>query len=193
MLRRILLAVFAGVIVMFAFFGCGDDDPVSSGTVQVPAFPNKVGSYWIYEAVDSVRQTTDTITVSIVGRQVLPGIADTASVWVMEPYDRWLGTQFGTIYVVAPQAVLDSGEVDTVKLYAWPEGMAPWLKGFYVLPFDTGSYWTEHGINSFRDSTHVMGAADAQTPLRLFKQASHLVREYSCGDECGGSGLGQIG
>jgi len=29
--------------------------------------------------------------------------------------------------------------------------------------------------------------ADAQTPLGLFKKASHLVRQYSCGDGCGGS------
>ncbi len=178
--------IHAGIIILLTLpIGCSEEKITSDKVESVDLFPNGIGTYWKYEAYDSVRQTYDTVTVSIVDTMTLFEMSHFSAVWTFSPRNQWLGIDFDTLYVTE---ILNSqsGKIrDTVRVYWWREGFEPWLRSIYIVPFGIGAYWTAVDVGLMFDSTYVQDTASTSVPAGNFAGTYQVVKIYSCGDECG--------
>lgn len=182
----ILKAIIAGILILLILlFGCGEDKITNEKTAPVDYFPNRVGTYWKYEAYDSVRQTYDTVTVSIVDTLILPEMSYPSAVWTFSPKNQWLGIPHDTLFVTEIANPQNGDTKDTAEVYWWREGFEPWLRAIYIVPFSIGEYWTSVDVALMFDSTHVQDTASISVPAGDFTGVYRVVHIYSCGDECG--------
>jgi hypothetical protein len=182
-MKSAIIIVFLAACIIAA---CNDEKSVTPQPIRVDYFPNKVGTWWVYETYDSVRNTCDTLTISIVDTLTLPGMDSPSALWLSEPnLSRWYGYTHDSLYMVDCSDFDDSNSVDSVIAYWWREGWDPWMKYFYIVPFEIGDYWTV-GFPSWPESTTVESTATVLTPKGVFAETYEIKNLYSCGDECGG-------
>jgi hypothetical protein len=89
-------------------------------------FPNKIGCQWIYKVTDTLSETIDTVTVSVIDTTTLAEHLP-ASVWVLSGKDM-IDTQY--VRVVS----------DTVTIY--PTRDISLLAAMYIYPLEVGESWT---------------------------------------------------
>ena len=119
-----MLCVACGVLVAL---GCGKKPTEPLQLDAEAGFPHAVGNWWIYDVYDSVRSTSDTVTVTIVDTTRLENGA-LATVWLYEYPDR-VDTQYVTV----------SG--DTVNMYSDRQRSTNFRSARYVLPLEVGNGW----------------------------------------------------
>lgn len=165
------------------FANSDEDEPAEAPELVVP-FPNQVGTYWVYEVVDSVHKMTDTITISIVDTVTMPGVEGVASVWTCQPTPHYVGAPPSIYYVIADPETGTGSQIDTVRTYFWSEVVQPWLISIFPLPLDPGDNWISD-LRYMYDSTYVEELIDVSVPAGEFSDVFRLTQVYSCGDECG--------
>lgn len=132
-------------------------------TFGLSQFPNKVGTAWIYEEIDSVlvrggfEVTFDTVTVTIVDDGVLES-GDSYALWEIEHPQQY---GIDTLYVVTGEERM-SLQRDSVFSILWDL--------YYEFPLAVGRYW---GIESFAPVPEVLDKEPVATSFQFFASAFH--------------------
>lgn len=180
------LACSSLLLLGIILWGCTDDEPTGPEPNSIPEFPNSVGTQWVYAVFDSIRETTDTITIAITDTTTLPQTGELASIWIFDPprrfEDRYYGHIYDSLFVVSPAS--KSGG-DTIKVYIRESAPEPaWI---YMIPMSVGDYWSWWSpYDLLPDSSHVEELTTVTTPSDTYTDVYLVSRRYNCGDECGG-------
>ena len=143
----ILAIIFLGLII-----SCSDNDDNITGSETVFSmdfFPMEVGSQWTYSVHDTILDTYDTVTFTIIDTTTVFG--EPGTVWVTVDRNYVPGIQFVTVVG------------DTVKIY-YDRSAAP--SRMLVFPLYLGNYWEFESVDGnegcyvFRDSTISVTAGD---------------------------------
>jgi hypothetical protein len=179
-----LCCLFVGII----FGGCTIDKPTVVEDTDVPYFPNSVGTKWVYAVYDSLRETSDTITITITDTVTMPQTGELASIWLFDPRpryeDRYYGHREDSLFVVRSTIPPSLGGGDTIKVYRWRASQVPaWI---YLMPMSVGEFWSCPFYDLLPDSSHVEELTTIATPSGTYNDVYRVYRLYNCGDECGG-------
>ena len=149
---RLCLALIAGgLLLLTAACHKSDSGPAGQANLTAGEFPLAVGDKWVYQVMDFLQNTTDTITLSITGVQTLPD-----------------GGKNYHCDIVQNGALVDSGayivDNDTVSYHGLNPNFYSYFGDFKLqFPFHSGSKWMGlYTLDTMRvisemDSTKVLG------------------------------------
>ena len=169
---RLYLALITGWLLLLTA-ACKKSNPTTAGQANLTAaeFPLAVGDQWVYQVMDFYSNTTDTLTLSVIGMQTLPD-----------------GGKNYRCHIIENGALVDSGayiaDNDTVSYQGLNPNQYSYFGDFkFQLPFHSGSQWIGFYPN---DTVRVISEIDSTTILgqeyqHVFslKRAFALQGEYS--------------
>lgn len=163
-IKVILSAVcLLGVVAV----GCNVNDPQKPAPQEPDPFPNTVGSWWVYERVDSLTMVTDTLTITV-SDTTPPFLPEDARIWTLS------SSKFGELNSIRVSIANDTISVRREDGVLRSEQ--------FVLPFDSGLTW--RGIvGKQRDSSEVFHMDSVDTPAETFLDIAIINRTWSSGFE----------
>lgn len=120
-MKKIILFLLVGF--NFLIIGCSNLTSPSKSDMTINDFPTKQGTYWVYKITDFVKNTSDILTVSILGNATLSN-NQLASIWEYK-YSDHTDTMFVAI------------NVDTILFYN-AQYYAPHK---FIFPLTVGNSW----------------------------------------------------
>ncbi len=151
-MKRIVLILSA---LTFLFAAC-EKEEAENIMNEAEYFPNTVNSYWKYERVDSLDNTTDTVTVTITGDTLVSN--DSYKIW---EYDY--GSRVETMYVLQSN--------DSIIFY---RSHFDWIDCLYITPFELGLEWKNPSFQP--DSSFVSSVEDVAIDGRLYQDVVLIER-----------------
>ncbi len=157
--------MFSALSLGAIFVGCGANDSRRPNPKPDP-FPNTVGSWWVYERIDSLTMVTDTLTV-IVTDTLFTCERGVANLW------RFL----------SPRQFMDGGLVrkanDTIVTCISGNGEQ------FILPFISNVGWRSQ-LNNSGDTSTVDSIVTASLTAGVFEGVAFISRNVRLGFEGGG-------
>jgi len=122
------ILILSGLIGLMAF-SCGQNNsvtpnPPKSDTATIAAFPNQIGDSWTYSVFDSIKKTTQTVVMKIVGDSLFKE-GKTYKIW---QYDL-SGKKADYVNITG----------DTIEIYT------PLIFKSYVFPIYLNKSWSKPG------------------------------------------------
>ncbi|MEN8122383.1 MAG: hypothetical protein ABFS35_18705 [Bacteroidota bacterium] len=151
--------LFIAPIVILFILSC-EEAEVTPIENNLEYFPNTTGTVWKYERYDSLQNTIDTFTVSIIGDTLISG--DSCSIWV---YDY--KTDSEKFYVFQKD--------DSVKIF---KPSINRIDQLYKIPFELKSGWVNPDYKV--DTSFVSGFQDVMVNNKMYTNVVLIERKAFC-------------
>ncbi len=158
--KSVISKILFLIIISLLFAACENSTENNPAPDNTKTFPNKVGDKWIYAVHDSVTNSEDTLTISIVGTTT--GNGKNLTVWT-----RKSNFYNDTFYVF----------IDKNTVYYYTDSYPNVIDNEIVFPLEVGKYWKNP--DQISDSSKVIAKETVNVPADNFPDAYRIERNWS--------------